>query len=83
MDYGMSKKLEQVAQSKYEAVIVAARIARRINLGRLAAEEQAGAEAPLKYPSKVTIEALNELASGKVKFKYREETTSADELFTQ
>jgi DNA-directed RNA polymerase subunit K/omega len=83
MDYGMRKKLEQVSGSKYEAVIVAARIARRINQARLVAEEQAGADAPLKYPSKVTIEALNELASGKVKFKYREEVSASDELFTQ
>lgn len=83
MDFEISKKLEQNKQNKYESVIIAARVARRINQGRLVAAEQSGAEAPIKYPMKVTTEALKELAEGNVEFKYREETSANDELFSQ
>jgi DNA-directed RNA polymerase omega subunit len=83
MDYGIAKKLSEVAHNKYEAIIVAARVARNINAARVAAAEQSGVEPELKYLSKVTSEALNEMASGKVKFKYREDATQADELFPQ
>ncbi|NLI15161.1 MAG: hypothetical protein GX409_02620 [candidate division Zixibacteria bacterium] len=83
MDFEISKKLEQNNQNKYESVIIAARVARKINSQRLAAAEQSGAEAPIKYPMKVTTEALKELAEGKVAFKYREETSAGDELFSQ
>jgi DNA-directed RNA polymerase subunit K/omega len=83
MDFEISKKLEKATENKYEAVIIAARVARRINLARLAAAEQAGAEALPKYPLKVTTEALSELADGEVKFKYREEAAGNDELFSQ
>jgi DNA-directed RNA polymerase omega subunit len=83
MEFQISRKLEQAVRNKYEAVIVAARVARRINLGRLAAAEQLGAEAPIKYPMKVTTEALKEIAEGNVHFKYREEPSANDELFSQ
>lgn len=83
MDFEISKKLEQNKQNKYESVIIAARVARKINQGRLAAAEQSGAEAPIKYPMKVTTEALKELADGNVEYKYREETSANDELFSQ
>jgi DNA-directed RNA polymerase omega subunit len=83
MDYGIAKKLGDVAHNKYEAIIVAARVARNINAARVAAAEQSGVEPEIQYMSKVTSEALKELATGKVKFKYREDTTQTDELFPQ
>jgi DNA-directed RNA polymerase omega subunit len=83
MEYGIVNKLGQVAHNKYEAIIVAAKLARRINAARVAAAEQTGIEPELKYMSKVTTEALKELASGTVKFNYPEETLHSDELFPQ
>ena len=83
MDYGIGRKLLDVAHNKYEAIIVAGKVARNINAARVAAREQAGVGPELKYMSKVTTEALKELATGKIKFKYREDTPQTDELFPQ
>lgn len=84
MDYSITKKVEDVAGSKYKAVIIAAKLARKINMLRLAEYEKMGPEAPIpKYPQKVTIEALSELAGGKVKYTYKEEISPDEDIFHQ
>jgi len=83
MDYTVTGKLREITSNKYEAIVIASRVARKINLARLVQAEASGADAPIKYPMKVTTEAIKELVSGKVVYKYREETSSMDELFPQ
>jgi len=84
MDYSITKKVEDAAASKYEAVIIAAKLARKINMLRLAEYEKMGPEASIpKYPQKVTTEALIELAGGKVKYTYKEETLPDEDIFQQ
>jgi len=84
MDYNIKKKLEQTTKNKYEAVIVASKLARRINDKRIAEYEQLNSDAPLpKYPFKVTTEAINELAEGKVKYTAIKEESSEEDLFLE
>jgi len=66
--------------NRYEAVLVAAKLARRINSLRLAAKEQLVAEELMTIDQrKVTTVALNELKEGKVKY---ERKTEAEEEST-
>ncbi len=82
MDYSQRKKIENVARNKYEAVIVASKLARKLNSQRFASLEQLGAEAPIPtYMSKVTTEALNKLAEGKVKYIFKDDTE--EEVFPE
>lgn len=82
MDYSIIKKIEDVAKCKYEAVIVAARLARKINVSRMADYEQMGPdESPPKYAEKVTIEALNRLAEGNIEYTYTKETSPDEDVF--
>lgn len=84
MELGISEKLRDITSNKYEAIIIAAKKARLINLERLAKEEQLGPDAEsLKHLPKVTTEALKELASGNIKYKYREETIADEGFFPQ
>jgi DNA-directed RNA polymerase omega subunit len=84
MDYGLRNRVEKVAKNKYEAVIVAARLARKINNFRLAEEEHLGPDAPLpEYAKKVTTEAIEDLAEGKVKYFFREERPAEEEPFPE
>jgi DNA-directed RNA polymerase subunit K/omega len=64
------KSLEEVIPNEYEAVLVTARLARRINANRQAAKEQAAPEDLTKMDQrKVTTAALDQVKSGKVKFE--------------
>jgi DNA-directed RNA polymerase omega subunit len=82
MDYTLRSKLEKIANNKYEAVIAAARLARKINNFRLAQEEQLGPDSPLpSYLKKVTAEAVEELSEGKVKYAFRKESVQDEEIF--
>lgn len=66
------KKLEEAIPNEYEAVLVAAKLSRKINALRQAAKEQVAPEEFTKLDQrKVTTVALEELASGKVKFERR------------
>ena len=82
MDYSLKQKVEQVTKNKYEAVIVAAKLARRINNKRVAAEEQLGPDdiAPT-HKLKVTTEAIIELADGKVEYAFKKDTESEENVF--
>ncbi len=67
------KKLEEAIPNEYEAVFVAAKLSRKINALRQAAKEQVPPEEFTKLDQrKVTTVALDELASGKVKFERRQ-----------
>jgi DNA-directed RNA polymerase omega subunit len=64
------KRLEDVIPNEYEAVLLAAKLARKINALRSAAKEQLPPEEYNKMDQrKVTSLALEELASGKVRFE--------------
>ena len=84
MDYSIRKKIEDAANNKYEAVIVVAKLARKINDKRLATEEQLGTEGqPPNYSNKVTTEAMQQLADGEVKYVFKEESSMEDEIFPE
>ena len=84
MDYSIRKKIEDAANNKYEAVIVVAKLARKINDKRLATEEQLGTEGQLpNYSNKVTTEAMQQLADGEVKYVFKEESPMEDEIFPE
>ena len=64
-------KLEDLTGNRYAAVIIAAKRARKINEQRLKEQEQLIEEEKAEKPGeKVTIEALEELLQGKIKFDY-------------
>lgn len=84
MDYSLKHKIEEVTKSKYEAVIVAAKLARRINDKRVAAEEQLGPDDVVPtHKLKVTTEAIIELAEGKVKYAFTKDTESEEDVFPE
>jgi DNA-directed RNA polymerase omega subunit len=84
MDYSLKHKVEQATKNKYEAVIVAAKLARRINNKRVAEEEQLGPDDAIPtHKFKVTTEAIMELAEGKVKYAFRKETESEEDVFPE
>jgi hypothetical protein len=75
------KSLEEVLPNEYEAVLVAAKLARRLNTLRLAAKEQLPPEEYHKIDArKVTTQAMDELIEEKVKFA-RESTVEKEESF--
>lgn len=64
------KRLEEIIPNEYEAVLLAAKLARKINAQRQAAKEQLPVEELAKLDQrKVTTIALEELSGGKVKFE--------------
>jgi DNA-directed RNA polymerase omega subunit len=66
------KRLEEIIPNEYEAVLVAAKLARKINARRQAAKEQLPVEELAALDQrKVTTMALEELLQGKVKFERR------------
>jgi len=82
MDYTMREKTEKFTRNKYESVIVAARLARKLNNERLVAEEQLGPDAPMPdYPKKVTTEAIEKLATGEIEFQIPDEIEPDDQTF--
>ena len=84
MDYTMREKVEKAAKNKYEAVIVASRLARKINSYRLNAQEQLSPDAPIpNYDQKVTSQAIQELSEGKVKYNMREEISPEEDIFSE
>jgi len=84
MDYELRQKIEKTAKNKYEAVIVAAKLARQINMNRLASEENLGPEAPPPtYAHKVTTEAINKLAEGNIQYRFREATADEEEVYPE
>jgi DNA-directed RNA polymerase subunit K/omega len=84
MDYDLKKKTQQHARNKYEAVIIAAKLARKLNMERLAETENLGPDESIPvHKTKVTTEAINGLAEGKIKYKFREEKHHDEEIFPE
>jgi len=84
MDYDIKKKLAKFTSNKYEAVIVASKLARKVNVKRLSVTENLGPEeVPPSVKTKVTVEAINAVAQGKVKFTIKEDKTTEEELFPE
>jgi|WetSurMetagenome_2_1015567.scaffolds.fasta_scaffold1294468_1 DNA-directed RNA polymerase omega subunit len=68
------KRLEDVIPNEYEAVLLAAKLARKINSRRVVEKENTPAEELGKLDQrKVTSVALDELISGKVKYERKAE----------
>ena len=70
MNFKALEKLSQLTVNQYEAVMLAAKTARRLNQERKKLEEGMGVEVTEEQlPShRVTTAALEELASGQVEF---------------
>jgi DNA-directed RNA polymerase subunit K/omega len=84
MDYDLKKKTSEHTNNKYETVIVASKIARKLNMERLSEAENLAPDEPIPiHKVKVTVEALNALADGKVKFKFREDKSQEEEIFPE
>ncbi len=83
MDYDIKKKVAEYTHNKYEAVIVASKVARKINMKRLSMMENLGPDELPSFKTKVTVEALNQLAEGKVKFHIEEDKTTEEEIFPE
>ena len=80
MDYDIKKKVAKYTSNKYEAVIVASKLARKINMKRLAVTEGLGPDDNVPgFKQKVTVEALDELALGKVKFSINDPKNQEEE----
>ncbi len=65
------EELDKLTENRYEAVLLAAQRARQINAFRLAQLERLGENAEVIDGRKVTTVALQDLMSGKVKFRRR------------
>lgn len=71
MNFKSLDKLENIAGTRYAAVLIAAKRARKINEKRMKEQEQLVEEEKVEKPGdKVTIEALDELLQGKIEFEY-------------
>jgi DNA-directed RNA polymerase subunit K/omega len=78
MELDFTEKLEKISKNRYEAVLMVAKQARRLNLERMKAESQAlqmGEEeaASEKKEEKVTNQAIRDVLEGKVEFERPEE----------
>ncbi|MCP4581561.1 MAG: DNA-directed RNA polymerase subunit omega [candidate division Zixibacteria bacterium] len=84
MDYSLRKKIEDATTNKYEAVIVASKLARKINNQRVSVEQQLGPDEPMpEHDQKVTTEALVELADGNVNYIIKEDTQPEEDAFPE
>lgn len=83
MELNYAEKLEKIFKNRYEAVIMVAKHARRLNVERMKADSpiaQIGEEekANPKDEEKVINQALREAMEGKIKFNRREEKPKSD-----
>lgn len=83
MELDVTEKLEKICKNRYEAVILVAKHARRLNLERMKAESQAAQMGEEEATSqedeeKVGNQALREVLEGKVGFERPEEKPKLD-----
>lgn len=83
MELDAAEKLEKICANRYEAVLLVAKHARRLNLERMKAESQAaqmGEEEATsqKNEEKVPNQALREVLEGKVEFERPEEKPKSE-----
>ncbi len=82
MEETKKKKLEDAIPNEYEAVLAAAKLARKINALRVAAKEQLPPEEFNKMDQrKVTTLALEDLIQGKARIERKEAVESGEETF--
>lgn len=71
MSFKSLDNLEVLTDNKYAAVLIAAKRARKLNEERLKEQEQLVEEEKVENAlEKVTVQALEELLQGKIKFEY-------------
>ncbi|MCK4385857.1 MAG: DNA-directed RNA polymerase subunit omega [candidate division Zixibacteria bacterium] len=83
MELDVTERLEKICKNRYEAVLLVAKHARRLNLERMQAESQAvqmGGEEEMSQENeeKVGNQALREVLEGKVEFERPEEKPKSD-----
>ena len=82
MEETKKKKLEDAIPNEYEAVLAAAKLARKINALRVAAKEQLAPEEFNKMDQrKVTTLALEELIQGKAHIERKPTVEEEEESF--
>ena len=82
MDENKKKKLEDAIPNEYEAVLAAAKLARKINALRVAAKDQLPPEEFNKMDQrKVTTLAIEELVQGKAHIERNEAPKSEEDSF--
>ena len=64
MDLSRLEELDKICRNRYAAVLIASKKARNLNLQRLAEEVEPDRK------NKVTVQAINELLNGKIKYEY-------------
>ena len=83
MELDVTEKLEKICKNRYEAVILVAKHARRLNLERMKAESQAAQmgeeeETSQEKEEKVGNQALRDVLERKVEFERPEEKPKSD-----
>ena len=83
MELDVTERLEKICENRYEAVLLVAKHARRLNLERMKAESQAaqmGEEEEMSQENeeKVGKQALRDVLEGKVEFERPEEKPKSD-----
>jgi DNA-directed RNA polymerase omega subunit len=83
MELDFTDKLEKICKNRYEAVLLVAKHARRLNVERMKAESltaQVGEEetANQEKEEKVVNQALREVIEGKIKFDRPEEKPKSE-----
>lgn len=64
MDLSRLEELDKICRNRYAAVLIASKKARNLNLQRLTEEVEPDRR------NKVTVQAINELLNGKIKYEY-------------
>ena len=64
MDLSRLEELDKICRNRYAAVLIASKKARNLNLQRLTEEVEPDRK------NKVTVQAINELLNGKIKYEY-------------
>ena len=83
MELDVTERLEKICENRYEAVLLVAKHARRLNLERMRAESQAAQmgedeEMSQEKEEKVGNQALREVLEGRVDFERPEEKPKSD-----
>ena len=83
MELDVTERLEKICKNRYEAVLLVAKHARRLNLERMKAESQAAQMGEEEAESqekgeKIPDQALRDVLEGKVEFERPEEKPKSD-----
>ena len=83
MELDITERLEKICRNRYEAVLLVAKQARRINMQRMKAQSEAaqmgeGEAESEEKEEKVTNEALSDVLGGKITFERPEGKPRSD-----